>query len=375
MEKNKIIIKEGLAKIQVSDDVFYNNKMKNLRDISVLFVKFFGDAQATVLDSTCATGIRGIRYLKEAGVKNVVFLDINKSAAENTRNNLKLNKIKNKVKNISIQEFCAGPERGIFNFIDLDPFGSPQPHINDIMRVAQDGSYLMITATDTAVLCGAHANACIKSYGAEPIHNELCKESGIRILLGYIARVTASFNFGVEPILSISDMHYMRVFLRVVHGAQKAVSSMKELGFVSFCNNCRSFEYAKGLAPILNNKCNFCKKNLKFFGPMYLGSINDKNSIDKLMLYNANNRIITESDNMDKLLLKISNELDELFFYSIPKITKSIGYVSVSPEEIIKKLQTYGFKTSKTQFDKDGIKTNAKITEIKKILDDIINAK
>ncbi len=373
MEKNEII--EGKARLLLSGEVFYNPKMKNLRDISVLFVKFFSMSNDLLLDSTCATGVRGIRYIKEADIKKVIFLDINTKAAKNAQDNLKLNDIKIKVNNKSIQEYCSSAEKESFEFIDLDPFGSPQPHINDVVKVAKDGTYLMVTATDTAVLCGAHSNACLKSYFAEPMHNELCKESGIRILLGYIARVAATFNFGIEPILSISDMHYMRVFLRLEHGAKKAVSSVKECGFASFCNNCRSFEYTKGIAPIIEQKCKFCKNQVRFFGPFYLGSINSKKKIDEIIFYNAKNNIIKNHNDIDEILTKISNELDLPFFYSIPKITKSIGSVSVSPDKIIKKLQHNGFFASRTQFDKDGIKTTADVEYIKKVLKEIITFK
>ena len=373
MEKNDVV--EGKAKLLLSGDVFYNPKMKKLRDISVLFVKFFSMPNDSLLDSTCATGVRGIRYIKEADIKKVIFLDINKDAAKNAQDNLKLNDIKTKVKNISIQEYCSSAEKEPFEFIDLDPFGSPQPHINDIIKVAKDGTYLMITATDTAVLCGAHSNACLKSYFAEPMHNELCKESGIRILLGYITRVAATFNFGIEPVLSISDMHYMRVFLRLSHGAKKAVSSIKECGFASFCNNCRSFEYAKGTTPNIEQKCKFCKNQVRFFGPFYLGSINNKKKIDEIISYNAENNIIEDHKSINEILIRISNELDIAFFYSIPKITKSIGSVSASPDKIIKTLQNNGFLASRTQFDKDGIKTTANIEDIKKILKEIISFK
>jgi tRNA (guanine26-N2/guanine27-N2)-dimethyltransferase len=373
MEKNDVI--EGGARLLLSEDVFYNPKMKNLRNISVLFVKFFSKQDDSLLDSTCATGIRGIRYIKEAGIKKVIFLDINKDAAKNAQNNLKLNDIKATVNNISIQEYCSSAEKESFDFIDLDPFGSPQPHINDIIKVAKDNTYLMITATDTAVLCGAHSSACLKSYFAEPMHNELCKESGIRILLGYITKIAATFNFGIEPVLSISEMHYMRVFLRLKHGAKKAVSSVKECGFASFCNNCRSFEYAKGIAPVLEHRCKFCKKEVRFFGPLYLGSINDKKKITEIILYNEKNSIIKDSRDLNRVLVRIADELDLPFFYSIPKITKSIGSVSASPDKIIKKLNDNGVLATRTQFDKDGIKTTTDIEEIKKILKEIITFK
>ncbi|MGC8479217.1 MAG: tRNA (guanine(10)-N(2))-dimethyltransferase [Candidatus Micrarchaeia archaeon] len=373
MEKNKII--EGKSTILLSGDVFYNPKMKMLRDISVLFVKFFSKPNDSLLDSTCATGVRGIRYIKEANIKKAIFLDINKDAAENAKKNLKLNNIDAQIKNISIQEYCSSQEKESFEFIDLDPFGSPQPHINDILKVAKDGTYLMVTATDTAVLCGAHSNACLKSYFAEPMHNELCKESGIRILIGYIVKIAATFNFGIEPILSISDMHYMRVFVRLEHGAKKAVSSVKECGFASFCTDCRAFEYKKGIAPSLEHNCKFCKKDLKSYGPFYLGSINNKKVLDEFILFNEKNKVIEHNEKFNEMLSRISNELDVAFFYSIPKLTKALGSVSVSPDKIIKRLEQKGFLASRTQFDRDGVKTTANIYDIKNILNDMIKFK
>ena len=65
-------INEGNARITVNEGVFYNPKMKKLRDISVAFLIAVGAGGMHVLDSTSATGIRGIRYAQEAGAGEVV---------------------------------------------------------------------------------------------------------------------------------------------------------------------------------------------------------------------------------------------------------------------------------------------------------------
>ncbi len=208
------LVSEGKAKIYTGKEAFYNPKMTELRDISVAFLKVISTKDKKVLDSTAATGIRAIRYALEAGAKDVVLLDINKSAAALAKKNVKLNRLKFDVLNKSIQDF-ANSSREKFGMIDHDPFGSPAPSLFDLMKISWDGTALMITATDTAVLCGAHQGACLKIYGAKPLHNEMCKEVGIRILLNYTARIASQFNFGVIPLLSISDMHYMRIFVRL----------------------------------------------------------------------------------------------------------------------------------------------------------------
>ena len=220
------LISEGKARLYTGDNVFYNPEMKTLRDVSVLFLKAISTKRKRVLDATAATGVRAIRYALEAGAKDVTLLDINARAARVAKKNVGFNHLKFEVLNLSIQEF-ANTHRGSFEIIDLDPFGSPSPDVYDIMKLCWDGTILMITATDTAVLCGAHEAACVKIYGSKPLHNEMCKEVGIRILLNYVSKMASQFNFGIAPLVSISDRHYMRIFIRLEYGATKAIGSVK----------------------------------------------------------------------------------------------------------------------------------------------------
>ena len=353
-------IKEGSATIALSEDVFYNPKMKELRDLSVLFLKAV-KAKGRLLDATSATGIRGIRYAKEVGIKDIVCLDINEAAYKNIKSNVKRNKLSLKVVNTSIHEFTAqGRPDNLFDIIDLDPFGSPMPYLDDMLRMSNDGAVLMITATDTAVLCGAHTKACIKLYGSKPMHNELCKESGIRILINYMIRTAARFNFGVEVLLSVSDRHYMRIFVRVKKGADGAVNSVKECGFATFCTKCHSFSYAKGLAPVLNRNCANCKANVEGFGPMFLGKLYDEELLEKML----NEKTLAKFPEAERQLKYICNELDVPFFYAIPKLTRNLRISSVSTDKLISALEKKKFKVTRTQFSVDGIKTDANLNVI-----------
>ncbi|MDE1851414.1 MAG: methyltransferase [Candidatus Micrarchaeota archaeon] len=350
-------IREGKAAIRAGDKVFFNPKMRKLRDMSVLFAKALGNKKARLLDCTAATGIRAIRYAKEAGIREITALDMNKSAYNSMRKNIAANKVKIKILNKSIQEF-ANTTAERFDIIDLDPFGTPSPHVFDILKIANNNAVLMVTATDTAVLCGAHEAACIKTYGSRPIHNELCKESGVRILLNFISRNAALFNFGIEPLLSVSDMHYMRVFVRLHAGAKEALASAKENGFATFCGNCRSFSYSKGIAPRLNEKCAYCSKSTEFYGPMWLGNLLSKEFIAGML------KLMKSPYEGQKELETIYNELDIPFFYSIPRITKSLNTTSVSPEKVRTALIKRKLSATRTQFDKDAIKISGSVEDV-----------
>ncbi len=200
-------IKEGLVEI-TKEHVFYNEKMKKLRDISVQFVKVLDMKHASLLDATAASGIRGIRYKKEANVESITLLDKNKMAFNTMKNNVERNGIEGEIYVDSIWHFANSIHKK-YDIIDLDPFGSPAPFIYDLMKIVHDKSILMVTATDMPVLCGVDKHACMRTYLAKPMHNYLCKESGARILLGFIARIASLFNFGIRPLLVISDMYYL----------------------------------------------------------------------------------------------------------------------------------------------------------------------
>ncbi|MHB1830321.1 MAG: hypothetical protein ACYCO0_02915 [Candidatus Micrarchaeaceae archaeon] len=345
-------ISEGKARIYASGDVFYNPKMETLRDISVSFLNAVGCGGRSLLDATSATGIRAIRYAKECGMKKGVALDMNRKAYGICKRNLKANKVRFAAVNKSVQEF-ANTYDGKFDIIDLDPFGSPAPCIYDVMKVSKGGTILMVTATDTAVLCGAHSKACVKIYNAKPLHNELCKEAGIRILIGYAARMASQFNFGVAPMLSVSDMHYMRIFFSLEGGASEAEDSLAKVGIGAYCRMCGSTRFGEGMAPLIGNACGECGSKLEGFGPLWTGMLYDKEMTSK-MLKNKDIGIIR----------RIDGELDVPMFYSIPDVTSRLGRSSVSHYKVIELLKKRGRLATTTQFSVNGIKTDATAAEV-----------
>lgn len=350
------LINEGAARIEVGE-AFYNPKMRKLRDISVMFLKALKLKNAKLLDATAATGIRAIRYAKEAGVGDVTMLDINEDAYRSARKNAKTNSLEARVLNESLQEF-SGTCDDAFEVIDVDPFGTPVPLMHDVLRISKNGTVLMITATDTATLCGAEGNACMKNYASKPIHNELCHEAGIRILLNYVVREAAQFNFGIEPMLSISDMHYMRIFLKLKVGANEAVLSIKNSGFGAYCSKCHSFSYKKGITTSIDTRCSYCSSGMFVFGPLWLGNLHDKKIIEKMLKVEKNSG--TDSS---KLIEKIRNEIDIPFFYSIPKVTSYIKSSSIPLDEVIESLRER-HRASRTHFEENAIKTDASIEEV-----------
>ncbi|EET90092.1 MAG: hypothetical protein LVQ97_00550 [Candidatus Micrarchaeales archaeon] len=367
---------EASARIAMHSRSFMNPEARFSRDFSVAMVSYYTKElqhpNARLLDSTAATGIRAIRYCKEAGIRRATCLEINRSAFRDLSANVAHNRLKSRIEpiNMSIQEF-ANTTRAKFDVIDLDPFGSPVPNINDLLKITSDGALMMVTATDTAVLCGAQERACRKIYDSRPIHNKLCYESGARILLGYIARQAAQFNFGIGALAAFYNRHYIRAFVILSKGAKQASESIDQLGYVGYCTKCSNVKTAKGAYPKSLN-CGYCGSEMQFYGRLWLGSIKSDAAAGYASRY-------FEQSGYPGAELRIAeaikSEIATPFYYHIPSITKLMKARSVGVDEIMQRLSAAGYESSKTHFESSSIKSTAGIHEVRDAIENALKHK
>ena len=351
---------EGRARIEAGE-AFLNPQARFSRDLSVALVSLFAKKSTKILDPTAATGIRGIRYYLETKSKDITLLEINRRASLSARKNIRANRVNAKVINKSMQEF-ANTTKERFDVIDLDPFGSVAPDLFDVLKISKDGTYLFLTATDMAVLCGAHEQACLKIYDAKPMHNELCHEVAARILIGFAARMASQFNFGVEAVLSLSYAHYLRVILRLRQGADAAKDSIKQLGYAYYCEKC-GYRNASGSTFPSERDCKLCGYRLLIAGKLWSGQLYDKKMLKRAT---AEFRKRKFDEKGLRMLNTIAAEIDTPLYYSIPKITKKMGLPAISPILVMDSLKQKGIPASRTHFEKDSIRTSADITAVKK---------
>lgn len=351
--------KEGKASIRYHDEAFLNPVAKFSRDVSVAFVGMLADRRSKILDPTASTGIRGIRYYKETKSKDITLIDINEDAYKSLVSNLRFNKVKAPSKNMSIQEF-ANTSFEKFDFIDFDPFGGVSTNINDLMKLSKDGTYLMVTATDGAVLSGAHTRACIRLYDARPLHNELCHEVGLRILIGHIARIAAQYNFGIRVLLSFSYVHYIRIFIKLIKGSDSALASVDSMGYVHYCNSCLWHGHEMRFYP-KGGACPLCGGSIETAGKLWLGELWERATVKRVEAEMRGRRM-----DADEVLFmsNLSKELQLPLFYAIPKFTKKMRISAVSPAEVVAYLKRKGFEASYTIFEKDSVRSDAGVGEI-----------
>ncbi|HKZ49661.1 MAG TPA: tRNA (guanine(26)-N(2))-dimethyltransferase [Candidatus Nanoarchaeia archaeon] len=346
-------VREGSIKLIIPDPkkykldakapVFYNPDMRLNRDISILLLKSASPKPQSAVDLLAATGVRGLRIKKEAGIKRVYINDASPTAFGFIKRNAALNKLSVKVSNLRAHEFLATRykfEDPKFGYVDIDPFGTPVPFLDAGVKATVENrrGIIAVTATDTSALCGTYPEACKRKYGSWPLYNYLMNEIGLRILVKKVQEVGAQYDIALTPIFAHTTRHYMRAYLRAERGADKTDEVLKSIGM---------FQDA---------------------GPMWLCPLYDIKLVEKMRGESLKDKNISEETR--HLLYTISQEapITEIGFYDlaemklkqVPKITDVIG-----------KLQVKGFAAARTHFSDTGIKTNANDKEFKKILKEV----
>ena len=384
MDKYKIEqIEEGLTKIEfpefdkVSSDapVFYNPHMELNRDLSILAIQVFQKEEnrnINICDLFGGSGIRGIRYKNEIdGVENVAINDISELANEYEKHNIKLNNLEN----IEVYQHDASMflrmKRGEFDVIDIDPFGTPSPFLDSAGYCARRNSLLCVTATDTSALCGTYKEPCIRKYNAKPYKSEYCHENGIRILAGFVALTLAKYAKCIDIKMSHSTEHYMRLYIKIEKGSKKSDESLKNIGYISHCPNCLHRQTSKGLASAIEEICPVCGEKLVHAGPLWLGNIQNKEFIQKMIDESEHKKINTEKQAL-KLLNSCLNEAGApATFFDVHAVCKSLKMSAPKLDLIFDEMKNRGFIAIKTHYNPIGIKTDANIEDLKKILLDL----
>ncbi len=349
--------------------VFYNPKMLHNRDISVLALKVFQEETKRVLkvaDGLAATGIRGIRYALEVPkISDVFFCDLNPKAIELIKKNVRLNKIKNahiekKDANVFLSE-----HKYEMDFVDIDPFGTPVQFLDSAARAVSNKGMLAITATDTAPLSGTYLRAALRKYGAVPLRCDIQHELGIRILIANIARECAKYDKGFVPLLSVSELHYFRVFGKIKKTKSAAEENIKNIGYVGYCKSCGFRKFGKDTCI---KKCENCGAKTEYAGQLWTGKIFDAEFCENVYEYSG----VFGDTALTKLLETISEESEiDGFFYDLGFLSSCLKMRPPKISDVIEKLKKAGFKASRTHFLANGVRTDADIKEIGMFLKNI----
>ena len=340
-------VKEGLVEIyvpKISTELgpgkkgggYYSKPMIFSRDLTIMILKALANPNIKALDGLSSTGVRGIRIAKEAGIK-IELNDRSHYAVKLIKRNLELNNIDLNVTQMALNDLLQSKK---YDYIDIDPYGSFVPYLESAIESLNSNGIIGITTTDLPNFTGTNKNKGLKKYGSIGIRNYLKQEAGLRIMIAYIAKLAASYNFGIEPFVSVYHDYYYRTFIKFKKGAKESMRTLNNIQTISTAS----------LLP-------------KLYGPFWIGNLHNLEFIKKLK-----NEKYFESYKLIEKYLTYFNLENMLFFYSTEELCNRLKISQLKVDTIISRLKKMGFEASRTQFDPLGIKTHASYLRMKEAI-------
>ena len=326
------MVEEAGIELELLEGVFYNPRMRINRDITEAFVVKHGIK--SYADIMAASGIRGFRIARH-GVETRLNDKSIRAYATILWNSQRLGLNVNATR-MDAKEFLL-EYKGI-EFIDLDPFGTPAPYLPAVVEYKP--KYLGVTATDTANLCGKYPHASRRLYFVENFKTPFCHEVGIRILLYAIAREAARNDMIIEPLVSYSYRHHMRVIVRLIRASSTAIDRMltNEIGRLRFDPDTYRIKISEGIAG-------------SGIGPIRIGDIGNPFSIEPLIGYKRNSE---ETNKILRMLLIDSRA--PIGYYDLHEIARIRKESPVSKRKLLEKAREMGIFLSETHFSPRAVK-------------------
>ena len=371
------LLTEGSCKINVEllpkdvhaqMEVFYNPVMASNRNIAILLLNSIDNESMNIASPLAGSGIRELRFLQELNpgkVQNIFVNDIKENFPAVIEENLTLNKVTKKLKEKLIihnddanlfllnqvkhhidEQFC-----GYFDYIDIDPFGSPNPFLAAAVARITRGGIIAVTATDTAALTGTYPKVTKRKYWAKAVRNYMMHEIGLRILIRKVQLQGVQFDKALIPILAYHKDHYFRIYFRNVKGKEQCAQLLKEHKYLLF--NSKTLEFKTS-----DFNHHDSKKGFEYFGPLWTGKLFDKKLIATMK---KENPFPQEEKFLDLLYQESKNDI--VGFYDLHVIAKKYGVETTKLEPVLKKV-----KGVRTQFSGTGIKTKAGIKDVVKAI-------
>jgi len=335
--------------------VFFNPAAALNRDVSVCLTA--ASDGSTFCDSMAGVGARGLRVANEVDrINHVVLVDFNGEALGIARKAAALNRVMRKCEFAQSETSSYlysryGRDRR-FDFVDVDPFGTPVGQLQGAIRATSNGGILSVTATDTAVLCGVYPQVAWRRYGAIPLNNHFRHETAIRLLAGAVTRAAASLDTGARPVAGHSTRHYARLFFCIETGAAGGDSALGNLGYVSWCPHCGHVEASTEPKA----SCERCGKRARLAGPAWVGPMTDVGLLRRA-------RRAAEETGLHKAAAVFEGLVGVEKFppwsFSVVDTCSRLGVSTVSESEIYRRLSESGYDAMRTPFERTGIKTDA----------------
>ncbi|MDY6769900.1 MAG: tRNA (guanine(10)-N(2))-dimethyltransferase [Candidatus Nanohaloarchaea archaeon] len=348
---------EPEAEPTTDSDVFYNTDVATNRDISTACLAVHAaarDGELRVCDALAASGIRGLRYLDEVdGIEELLLNDISAEAVANIEENLSLNEdLDGDRVAVSRQDatlLLAQEFRGL-DYVDVDPFGSPAPHLDAAARAVRHEGLAGFTATDLGPLYGSYPKVCRRRYAATPMKIGFGHELGLRILVKEVFQAFARYDHAFTPIAAWHEQHYSRVVGRVEESKQQCNGLLDSIGHLSACRDCRWRGYERTAT------CPGCGGDVETAGPLWTGPLGDTAFLDDVAAWLDDRGYGAAHD----LVATLRGEADiAVPFYDTHELASAAGVQAPGRATLLERVREQGYRAVPTHFSPQGVRTDA----------------
>jgi tRNA (guanine26-N2/guanine27-N2)-dimethyltransferase len=314
------------------------------RDVGVAFARAWArePRSLTGWEVTAATGIRGLRLLGETGAfSTFTFTEANDAAFAVLSAN-----VEGRAGALAVHTDARDPPApGSFDYVDLDPYGSPLPFLAGALRATRTGGILAVTATDLSVLAGAQPAATERRYGAVPVRGRLGPEGGLRILLMSLAVEARRTDRAVRPLLAYVRGHYVRAYV----GVCPPTEGPDPIG---------SIETDRWTGPPLGAGSHH--------GPFWLGSLGDRGLAARMVPPPGASAPAEVARFLDRYREELT--VPQPFYYEPNSLAHRLGLVRPPAVEPLRRaLVDAGFRAVRTHVRPEGLRTDAPRSEVDRV--------
>ncbi|MFC2163121.1 tRNA (guanine(10)-N(2))-dimethyltransferase [Candidatus Altiarchaeota archaeon] len=356
---------ETMLKVPVADkltkknEVFYNPVMELDRDITCAFLKTVKPAD--YLDLLAACGARGVRAIVEAGCQ-ATLNDLNPMASKLIKGNLALNGVEGEVTGLDAR-CIPSPRR--YDIVDVDPFGPPVEFMDSCLKHVRNKGHIAVTATDTSALCGSYPNACRRKYDAVPLRTGYYNELGLRILTGFIARSALRHGYGITVKFAHNSRHFMRVIAQVDGRGGAVRDTLKSLKYITHCHKCLE----RGYILLGDDHSCDCAGNVSVAGRLWSEMLADKKTCDAMITQIMENPFNCRKDAVRICELVKGEQDTRKPYYDLHKLASKLKVCVPRQDDVMNGLRDAGFKVSRTHYNPRGLKTDASVKDIGRLLE------
>lgn len=205
-----------------------------------------------------------------------------------------------------------------YQWIDLDPFGSPVQFLDAALQGLSRTGVLEITATDTAALTGSSASSQARRYGAKGIVDVYAHDDAVRLLLATVATSAARLDKSITPLMALFDGHHVRISCLVKTSRENASKISNSIGW-RVRESDIPYRFVQHPTPEQVERAS---------GPMWIGPLWDKEIAGRMTEQKVLELCQPTAQELEEMKSQGLEWSDDDIEYSARELKRSVRYIS-----------------------------------------------